>query len=179
MTLEEFALDLDCCEELMRSMESCQNYRNELLACKPSRSITKIVCFGLGTLSHVDPFWRTRSLLQTAMVIVIMEVLGHKLKKTAAGGGGAIPVPCFSQDPAYSDLDKEFLASRGITVLEDPKGFLEVDENTLVIALAPAAPVRQVIADLQWPGAMIARVVEEGSEMVLETEMVDGVEHPL
>ena len=50
-------------------------------------------------------------------------------------GMAAEDIRCYAQDPAYDAVDCEFLASIGITVVDDPKGFLEVDANTLVVSV--------------------------------------------
>jgi hypothetical protein len=57
-------------------------------------------------------------------------------------------VQVFCQEPGYSTVDKEFLPSLGITLLDDPKGFLEIDENTLVMSVNPNVCVKQIVADL-------------------------------
>lgn len=38
--------------------------------------------------------------------------------------------------------------SHPITFVDDPQGFLEIDETTLIIALSPKMPFRQIVADL-------------------------------
>lgn len=69
---------------------------------------------------------------------------------------GGREVPCYSQDPILRDgRGAEFIESIGITALDDPKGFLEVDEDTFVVSVAPNIPVRQVIADITKPRAML------------------------
>lgn len=72
-------------------------------------------------------------------------------------------IDCFAQDPAYDAADRTVLAMEGISVLEDPYGFLAVDETTVVISVAPSVPVRQIVTDIARPAAMIwGRIVYEG-----------------
>lgn len=73
-------------------------------------------------------------------------------------------VKCFSQDPAYSALDKQVLQSMGCTVLDDPRAFLEVDNNTVLVSIAPNIPVQQIIADIARPLAIVGwrRLTVEG-----------------
>ncbi|KAJ4289290.1 hypothetical protein N0V88_007041 [Collariella sp. IMI 366227] len=40
----------------------------------------------------------------------------------------AMTIPCYTQDPVYQDVDQEVLAELGMTVLDHPRRFLEVDE---------------------------------------------------
>jgi hypothetical protein len=68
-----------------------------------------------------------------------------------------------TEDPVYDAIDKEFLRSIGITPL-DPKGFLEVDSKTLVFSVSPNVPVKQIITDVQWPGALLWDTVKPERE---------------
>ncbi len=56
---------------------------------------------------------------------------------------------------AYVDTDKEVLGRVGVTVVDDPRGFLEVDDNSVVICVAPNVPVKQIIADIARPAVLI------------------------
>lgn len=49
---------------------------------------------------------------------------------------------CFVQDPIYDEVDKEVLTRRGMTILDDPQGFLEVDDDTIFFSCCPNVPVR-------------------------------------
>jgi hypothetical protein len=107
--------------------------------------VTKIVCFGLGSLA------RSRANTQHAAVESLISYFKGKTGHD---------VRCYAQDPAYSDIDKEFLKkTTGIDVIEDPKAFLEVNENTFVISVSPDVPVRQIVSDLQRPAAMLWNTV--------------------
>ncbi|KAL4770140.1 hypothetical protein BDW60DRAFT_218276 [Aspergillus nidulans var. acristatus] len=86
-------------------------------------------------------------------------------------------IKCYAQDPAYSEADLSLLHSIGIQPLDDPKGFLEIDEETLVFSVSPNVPVKQIVADVQWPGAMIWNTVaEEEREARWEKKIRDGEE---
>ncbi|KAL4786531.1 hypothetical protein BJX76DRAFT_346205 [Aspergillus varians] len=86
-------------------------------------------------------------------------------------------IKCYAQDPAYNDVDQALLRDIGIEPLDDPKGFLEIDEDTLVFSVSPNVPVKQVVADVQWPGAMIWNTVSlEEKEARWEKKMRDGEE---
>lgn len=65
------------------------------------------------------------------------------------------PIQCYAQAPVYTEADKQVLAHEGITVLDDPKGFLELDEQTAVFSVGPQVPVRQITADLTRPAMMV------------------------
>jgi hypothetical protein len=105
--------------------------------------MNKIVCFGLRTMAYPD---ECNSVTQQAAVKSLIDYL-----KERTGGH----IYFYAQDPAYLDSDKEFLQTLGIDTIENPKGFFEVDERTLVISLHPSVPVRQIISDMKWSAAMI------------------------
>jgi hypothetical protein len=54
------------------------------------------------------------------------------------------------------------LGEEGVVVMEDPRAFLEVDEASVVIAVASDICVRQIVADLARPAVVIwDRVTDE------------------
>jgi hypothetical protein len=135
-----------------------------------ARKIRKIVAFALGSLRYnvVNGSLNVaRPATQHAMVLGIASVLrethGREIK-------------CYLQDPIYNSVDKEFLESKGFTILQDPKGFLEVDEETLVVSISPNVPVKQIIADMPWPAAMIWNTVKPEKDECTEwkTEVIRG-----
>ncbi|KAL5049033.1 hypothetical protein BDW71DRAFT_217705 [Aspergillus fruticulosus] len=86
-------------------------------------------------------------------------------------------IRCYAQDPAYTEADRSLLRSIGIQPLDDPKGFLEIDDETLVFSVSPNVPVKQIVADVQWPGAMIWNTVaEEEKEARWEKKIRNGEE---
>jgi hypothetical protein len=146
--------------------EECRAIIQSLLS-HSSRRIRKIVGFALGSLARADSDVLPRWIVQHALILGIADALrkthGHEIK-------------CFAQEPIYTDDDKAFLHNKGITVLEDPMGFLEVDEETLVISISPNVCVKQILADLIRPAAMIWDEVtlHNPAENEWKTKTVDG-----
>ena len=64
-------------------------------------------------------------------------------------------IQCYAQDPGYTDTDRNMLQNSGITVLDNPHGFLEVTDSTVVLSFDVEVPVRQIIADIARPVMMI------------------------
>jgi hypothetical protein len=111
--------------------------------------VSKIVCFALGSLSPRSgsdgSSSRTHAIQHAAVersISYFKERAGHD-------------ICCYAQGPAYSDTDKEFLRTIGIDVIEDPNGFLEVDENTFVVSISTDVPVNIIVPDLQPPVATL------------------------
>ncbi|RDW87107.1 uncharacterized protein DSM5745_03749 [Aspergillus mulundensis] len=91
--------------------------------------------------------------------------------------GTQTEIKCYAQDPAYNDTDQALLRSIGIQPLDDPKGFLAIDEETLVFSVSPNVPVKQIVADVQWPGAMLWNTVcAEERDSKWEKKVRDGEE---
>jgi hypothetical protein len=68
---------------------------------------------------------------------------------------------CYAQDPDYTEIDKLVLKEHGITTLEDPRGFLEIESSTVVISICADVPVKQIVADIARPAIMIWNRVRE------------------
>lgn len=66
----------------------------------------------------------------------------------------------------YTEIDKELLQELGITVLEDPRAFLEVSDESIVLSFGPDIPVRQVVTDLARPAVFICDKVREEQELL-------------
>jgi hypothetical protein len=119
--------------------------------------VDKIVAFACHRLS--TPERAERVAAEHAIVLSIRDFFTQRLN--AAVTATATAVPCYSQDPVYEDVDREVLAELGVTVLEHPRAFLEVDESSVVFAQAPDIAVRQVVADLARPAVMVWDKVRE------------------
>lgn len=72
-----------------------------------------------------------------------------------------VDVPCFVQNDAYREVDAQFHPVGGIKLLDDPLGFLEVDETTVVVALATYLPVRQIVTDIARPAVLLVTKIGE------------------
>ncbi|KAF2419618.1 hypothetical protein EJ08DRAFT_683597 [Tothia fuscella] len=128
--------------------------------------ITNIIAFGLGSLRVGEHASRshTQHAAVLTMASTIEKLMGRK-------------VDCYVQDPSYNTVDAEFLNSKGITILEDPHGFLNTNSNTLVFSVCPNVPVKQIIADMTWPAAMIWDTVDTTEEQrEWRTEVFDDGE---
>ncbi|KAI9376436.1 hypothetical protein BJX61DRAFT_530850 [Aspergillus egyptiacus] len=170
--------------------ETCKTLQYHLSTIKFSKPIRKIIGFGLGTLSELsDEYHMTRAHAQHAAMGTMVRALlkargaGANLTRGSGADGNGIGgdeegIRCYAQDPAYTDVDVELLRGIGITTLDDPKGFLEVDEQTLVFSVSPNVPVKQVVADVQWPGGMIWNTVSlVEKEARWEKKVRDGEEY--
>jgi hypothetical protein len=127
------------------SSQTFQSLKTNLDSITFALKVTQIICFGLGSLAHSRA--NPQHAVVESLISYFKEKTGHNVR-------------CYAQDPAYSESDKEFLKRAiGIDIIEHPKGFLEVDENTFVISISPDVPVKQIVFDLQQPAAMLWNTV--------------------
>jgi len=129
--------------------------------------INKIVAFACSTLSLRDQdegleesILTRRAAYQHALILTLQTILLE-----ADSQYHSVSITCYAQDPLYTTSDKTVLKNHSITILDDPRGFLEVDESTIVISIAPNVPVKEIITDIARPVMMIwGRLPHEGEE---------------
>lgn len=134
----------------------CRQLRANLRAAAPRMpAVTKIIAFAMGTISRRGHHGCTRSLRQHALVLTIRSILNEESRGGDSGAAAGRELACFAQDPDYSEVDRAVLREHGITVLEDPQAFLDVDEESVVLSFAPNVPVKQIVADIARPAMIV------------------------
>jgi hypothetical protein len=103
-----------------------------------------MVAFALGTFSRRSGF-SENSAFQHALVLSLREILQERVGT----------IDCFVQDPAYTGVDKELLGRLAFQVVDNPKGFLHVDDRSIVVSCSPNQPIRQIVTELARPAVMI------------------------
>ncbi|KAI1173502.1 hypothetical protein F4777DRAFT_600513 [Nemania sp. FL0916] len=125
----------------------------------------KVVGFALGELVWGNQYGRGHdySLTQYALLLSLRElVMEHS---------GNVDVPCVAQDPALSTNAITALNNAGIGVAEDPYGFLEVDDLTIVVSISPNIPIKQIITEIARPVGIIwipGSIEEEGNSPITD-----------
>jgi hypothetical protein len=127
--------------------EDCKRLRS-LFATTPAPRVNKVVAFACSTMAD-DKETRLRVIHQHALILTLRDVFSRQR------GEEEPEIKCFAQDPVYTETDEEVLRQAGITVLGDPRGFIEVDDETAVVSFNPNIPVRQIIADIARPAVML------------------------
>jgi hypothetical protein len=111
--------------------------------------INKIIALGCSTITWADDDPTMPSIAQHILALTVRDVL------VTSHGPGSQEIKCYAQDPIYTPVDEQVLCREGFVVVDDPRAFLEVDEASVVISLAPDIPVRQIIADLTRPAILL------------------------
>lgn len=124
---------------------------------------SKIVAFALGDLNYVSSNSRwglsivKRYMTQHAFLLTLREFFACLIKRQK-GEKDAAPeyeVPYYAQEPRYCNNDKQPLEKNFIQVLDNPKGFLEVGESSIVVLVAPNIAVREIVTDIARPAVLI------------------------
>lgn len=162
MSLEELNRHFEHNIPAWEASETCKQLKSTLSSADIPRNIQKVIGFACGSVAQYD---RSRSLpssaFQHALLLTARDLLRDNTAKDIA---------CYAQDPANTTIDKSALERIGIQALEDPCGFLEVDESSVVCSFAPNVPVKQIVTDLARPAVIIWNRVREG----IEGETIDG-----
>ncbi|KPM43763.1 hypothetical protein AK830_g2799 [Neonectria ditissima] len=166
--------------EIWLNSDSCTHLTEALEKTKPK--VQKLVCFGLGSLEgtakyssleklHIDGRPRRSAISQHLAAITMADVLGKQQ--------GTARLPILVQDPDYTTLAKEFLAAQDIEVVggRGALGFTYIDDDSLVFSCHPNVPVKQIVADLARPAAMLWNEVEyEERKPEFRVEVMGGEE---
>lgn len=144
--------------QLWQASQSAKGLREKFLkAATSSVRITKIVCFGFGAMAvakkgKLEGKYEANGLfdpLQYLSAITIANTLNEAYQED---DDETPPVRIILQDPMYTDIDLDTWPQyySDIEVVEDPAGFLHLDEHTLVMTngLHLSVPLMQICADL-------------------------------
>lgn len=106
--------------------------------------VDKVNAFALCSMTFdSEPRWRS----------VYQHVFMLSLRKLLSPDGEELK--CYAQDPIYTDHDKEALEAYGVVVPSDPRGFLEIDDRSVVLSIGPNVPVKEIVADIGRPAIII------------------------
>ncbi|KXH27139.1 hypothetical protein CNYM01_10351 [Colletotrichum nymphaeae SA-01] len=148
-------------QDLWKRSPTCLTLMLLLDRLPPQIQVTKIVCFGLGALlpnvcrtcqdcqrspdCQAHRVIRSRTFTQHAAAVSMMQKLRQQVPH----------LEFYSQEPEYSPECRVLLNQMGIRVLDGHRGFLEVDDKTLIFSIKPAVPVKQIITELARPAMII------------------------
>lgn len=142
----------DKADEWMKS-PACRRLESILSSSAMDHKIDKVVGLALGTMSDqrfnddggldTESGWWAAS--QHALLLTMKNWLQERDHREK--------VDCYTQDPLL--VDKHILDKVGVEVIEDPRGWLEVDEYSMVVSVSPNVPTRETITDIARPAVII------------------------
>lgn len=112
--------------------EGCRKFKDLLERMPCSDLPRKAICLGLGSFDPEDGSWqvRKRSHVQLAAFRTLVECIA-----TADAPADAHLIRCIFQEPCFTAADKEYLESLGYEVVESPRGFEEVSEDSILFGI--------------------------------------------
>lgn len=141
------------------SSEQCTQLNSLDMLQKDASRIKKIVAFACGSITHPGEWSRARSCYQHGLIKTLREILTQARHDdiNLTREQREEQIQSFIQDPAYTHIDREVLQDNYAiaTIIDNPEGFLEVDDSTLVLSFSPNVPVRQVVVDIAKPAVVI------------------------
>ncbi|KAJ6117771.1 hypothetical protein N7523_005522 [Penicillium sp. IBT 18751x] len=87
--------------------------------------------------------------------ILSSEVSSHEINKIVGLACGSLALPnnrrvriksLLVTDPMGTSVDREVLEDIGFEMIDDPRGWLEIDERSVVLSVAPNVPAKEIIA---------------------------------
>ncbi|OOF91856.1 hypothetical protein ASPCADRAFT_9267 [Aspergillus carbonarius ITEM 5010] len=137
--------------------ETCSHLKKTLFSVLSRHPINKIVGFPCSSISSPQEDDRNlRHGIQHALLLTVRRLLERTRECTTEH-----KLPCYVQDPIYNDIEKEVLQDQGMQVVEDPQGFLEVDESSMVFSCASNVAVKEMITELARPAIIIWERVKQ------------------
>lgn len=91
------------------------------------------------------------SISQLSLAIILRDFLQKRQEESGISG----EIKCYAQEPRFTENDRTVLGEYGVSVLDDPHGFLEMDDETVVISFNADVPVRSITAELARPAIMV------------------------
>lgn len=179
---EELLLRIDECDHDCTDFCPCSQLGTQIPSLLPrlfrsGSGPCRIVCFGLGPLEDTGVGQRSPAFNQAAIQrhVIAGHIAGRlqKLAASEAARNGVAPgeIELVFDDPAYTARDWSLIKQcmpvffnpkgpvihilRVTPTLGLPQGYCDINSNTLVLAVRPAFPVRQLVMEMCTPAAML------------------------
>jgi hypothetical protein len=149
---------LEFLDTTLRGWEGSEPWRDiksTLSSLNLNTKIAKVIGMACGSFTPtLECRGSRRSAVQHALLLTIKSFLQES-------NLGTSEVACYVQDPGYSNTDRLVLEESEVKVLEDPGGFLEMDDASLVFSCSPNICVKEIVADIARPSILIWCTVKE------------------
>ncbi|KAL8838729.1 MAG: hypothetical protein Q9170_002031 [Blastenia crenularia] len=119
------------------------------------RHLVNIVSFGTSSL---QAFWEDERRAAHFQIMAMMTMLAS----INDGRDKQDMACCLSQEPRYTDLDKEFLKTCGIEAVDDPAGFDRIGPESVFCDWSGDDFVPRQVSEGPWP----AVIIDPGMELI-------------
>ncbi|PNH44497.1 hypothetical protein VD0004_g3162 [Verticillium dahliae] len=171
--------------------KTCAAFKAHTRQLLAKRKVTKIVCFGLGDFVRRPPvWWKIRNAQSDNPITegdhleggMIQHWAAITMAETLRGLADGSSVRLLTQDPKYTAEARAILEDVGFEVVGafGAGGFAEIDEETVVISIYTAAPVKQIVADMPRPISIITtppgEILDSSERIPADTETPRTIE---
>ncbi|KAK2810744.1 hypothetical protein FQN50_002787 [Emmonsiellopsis sp. PD_5] len=120
--------------------------------------INQIVALACGSMSY-DTL-PGPSAYQNALICALRTILQEDIYRNSGD------IKCYSQDPGFTETDKSVLGHSRIDVLNNPEGFVKVNNSTALLSFSPDISVKEIIRDIGKRPALLIwdRVVDKSDQ---------------
>lgn len=108
--------------------DACRRFQSILSSKVSIHDINKIVGLACGSLSLPK---NGRAANQSALRLTVRKWLKQLNQND--------DIFCYMQDPTNTSVDRNFLADIGVELIDDPRGWLEIDERLVVLSVVSGA----------------------------------------
>ncbi|KAL4864038.1 hypothetical protein BDV12DRAFT_176723 [Aspergillus spectabilis] len=137
--------------------DACKEIKTTLSSLTLDYKITRIIGMACGPFTKTSQYnGSSRSAIQNAFLVSLKKLLEESHL-------GSDDVNCYAQDPAYSQTDQAILNRSGIEVMDDPDGFLQIDDTSLVFSCGPNICVKEVVTEIARPTILMWCAVRDES----------------
>ena len=144
-TMQELKQEFEHWKKQWETSPASAELKTLLGELKNKGAMENVVFLGMGSLQNSRREGRRASATQLAALQTIISILDREGKE----------MDVVLQDPQFTELDTEFLESFGYKVVQDPEGFKEVKEATLVYAIHCYVDVYKAISECPRPAVLI------------------------
>ncbi|KAI4170345.1 MAG: hypothetical protein LQ348_007128 [Seirophora lacunosa] len=152
-TFEDMEEEFEAYQQGWDSSDAAIALKEQLAGITKQHHLTKVVSFGTGSLQEHCDAQRRRTHLQIAALLMITACIND-------GRAERDRARLYSQEPAYTDLDKQFLRSLGVETADDPEGFELMDSSTVFCDWATFDYVMRKVSQGPWPAVLISMAVK-------------------
>ncbi|OAR02496.1 hypothetical protein LLEC1_07729 [Akanthomyces lecanii] len=146
---------------------SCALLKSRLEQTAVIKTVSKIICFGLGDICRKPPEWLGRHAsarddddLEASFVrgAMTQHAIALTFAQVCREVAGCCDVALLAQDPDYTDEARAILTRCGFSIVGEfgAGGFAEIDDASLVFSVFVEAPLKQITADMARPAIIIS-----------------------
>jgi hypothetical protein len=110
--------------------------------------VTRAICLGIGSFDPPDGAWEAKK--TTFIQFIAFQAMVEELEKCSKS-----TIPCFFQEPLFTDSDKQFIQSLGHTVVESPEGSNMIQSDSMLFGIHLYRPLYAQALERSLPAIFV------------------------